>query len=83
MPLNVAEFKKLIKEINYNKQKINFLTDDFTNGFSIEYDIPTNVKMKSNNLRLNGIGNKTILRNKVMKEVNLKRFAGFFEEIAF
>ena len=39
--------------------------------------------MTSRNLRLNGLGTKETLWNKIMKEVGLKRYAGPFRQIPF
>ena len=84
MPVNVNELRKLLEETGYDKDKSKFLIDGFTSGFSIGYEGPTDIKITSKNLRLDGgIGDKTILWNKVMKEVELKRYAGPFAKIPF
>ena len=41
------------------------------------------VKQTVQNLKFWGVGNKTVLWNKVMKEVKLKRYAGPYEEIPY
>ena len=82
-PVNVEALRKLLHDTNYDKHKIEFLVDGFTNGFSLEYDGPEDVQLMSENLKLRGVGNKTILWNKVMKEVAAKRYAGPFEQIPF
>ena len=41
------------------------------------------IKQNAPNLKFQGVGNKVILWNKIMKEVKLKRFTGPFERIPF
>ena len=82
-PVNVQAFERLLVESNYCKEETSFLLDGFTNGFSIGYNGPTNVKTKSPNLKFREVGDPTTLWNKVMKEVKAKRYAGPFEEIPF
>ena len=52
-------------------------------GFCLEYQGPTDIQQRAPNLKLNGVGNPTVLWNKVMKEVKAKRYAGPFKEIPF
>ena len=68
-PVKVDELEKFLLETNYSVEKTKFLINAFTNGFSIEYHGPTNVRRESSNLKFRGIGNKVTLWNKVMKEV--------------
>lgn len=75
--------RRLLEETCYDRKKSEFLIDGFTNGFSIEYAGKTDVKLRAANLKLNGVGNKTMLWNKVMKEVQAKRYAGPFNKIPF
>ena len=82
-PVDSKELKSLLIQSKYNVDKINFLIDGFENGFTLGYNRPENVQIKSPNLKFRGVGNKTILWNKVMKEVKLKRYAGPFSEIPF
>ena len=82
-PVNVPELRNLLIETKYDAKKTEFLIEGFSKGFKIEYHGPENVKMRSRNLRLNGVGNKTILWNKIMKEVKLKRYVGPFQQIPF
>ena len=81
-PINADAVKKLLIEAEYGVEKTEFLYYSFSRGFSLQYNGPTDVKMKSPNLKLN-VGNHIILWNKVMKEVRLNRFAGPFKEIPF
>ena len=55
----------------------------FTNGFSIGYNGPKDVKLTSPNLKFREVGDKITLSNKVMKEVKAKRYARPFEKIPF
>ena len=82
-PLNIPQFSSLLKESEYDEEESKFLINGFANGFSIGYDGPTEVKQTAPNLKFRGVGNKTILWNKVMKEVRLCRYAGPFKEIPF
>ena len=78
-PVNVEALHKLLLESKYNPEETKFLVEGFSNGFDIGYRGPENIKQKSNNLKFS-IGNKTELWNKVMKEVELKRYAGPFKD---
>ena len=73
--------EKLLIESDYCPEKTQFLVNGFKNGFPIGYVGNPDVKLTSPNLKFRGVGNKTILWNKVMKEVKLKRYAGPFTEI--
>ena len=57
------------------------MLDGFTNGFKLECSGPEDVKQEAPNLKLNG--ESDILWNKVMKEVQAKRYAGPFKEILY
>ena len=74
--------EKLLKESNYDPYETQFLLDGFREGFRIGYEGNRHVQYKSPNLKFN-IGTKTDLWNKVMKEVQNKRYAGPFEHIPF
>ena len=82
-PVNADELKILLQETNYNQEKTNFLIEGFKEGFSLGYEGPADVKIESQNLRLDGIGDETILWNKVMKEVELNCYAGPFDKIPY
>ena len=83
MPVWVDKLENLLTESKYNKEKSQFLIDGFKYGFSLGYAGKTNIKIRSPNLKFRGVGNKTNLWNKVMKEVKLKRYAGPFDTIPF
>ena len=82
-PVNVFELARLLMWSEYDTKKSQFLIQGFTKGFSIGYQGDRKVKLRSKNLKFRGIGNNTVLWNKVMKEVKLKQFAGPFEQIPF
>ena len=79
-PVNIPAYTKLLKQSNFDQNKAVFLIKGFTEGFDLGYEGPYDVKKLSPNLKLT-VGNETILWNKIMKEVRLKRFAGPFEDI--
>ena len=81
-PLDINQFEKLLKESQYDSKKTKFLIDGFRNGFDLGYLGDETVKMTAQNLKFT-IGDKIELWNKVMKEVELKRYAGPFETIPF
>ena len=82
-PVNVSALEKLLIQTQYNPEKTEFLVDGFKEGFDLSYDGPNDVKITSPNLKIRGVGNNTILWNKVMKEVKLKRYAGPFTSIPY
>ena len=82
-PVNWQHLKFLLEDSNYSVEETKFLVDGFRDGFSLEYRGKTDVKLTAPNLKFRKVGNDTILWNKVMKEVKLKRFAGPFETIPF
>ena len=81
-PVKVAEYKKLLIEANYDKQKTKYLVNGFKRGFSLRFQGDRKVQRDAPNLPFT-IGNETILWNKVMAEVEAKRFAGPFKEPPF
>ena len=76
------KFEELHKESGYCHHKTNFLTNGFRRGFDLRYNGPKQRKSRSQNIPFS-VGNKEIMWEKIMKEVNLKRFAGPFEEIPY
>ena len=75
-PIKVQELKQLLIESEYDKQKPKYLIDGFTKGFELGYEGPEQRTDTSENLPLNDLGMKTDLWNKVMKEVEVNRYAG-------
>ena len=83
-PIQVEELKKLLLESGYDRDKSNYLIQGFTDGFDIGYRGPKTRQDTSMNLPIKeGVGSKTELWNKVMKEVKHCRYAGPFESIPF
>ena len=78
-PVYTDIFEELLIAAKYPTKKTRFLINGFRNGFSLGYRGPKKVKIKSPNLKLR-IGNETDLWNKVMKEVQAKRYAGPYPE---
>ena len=68
----------MLKDANYDKAE----TEGFTQGFSLQYSGDTNVSRQAPNLKFH-VGNPTVLWNKIMKEVRLKRFAGPYKTVPF
>ena len=81
-PVNVEVLDKLLEISNFDKNKRLFLTKGFREGFDLGYKGEENVKMTARNLKLN-IGSQEELWSKVLKEVELGRYAGPFKEIPF
>ena len=82
-PVNLEAFRNLLFESKYDPAETEFLLDGFEHGFSIGYKGPKEVKITSPNLKFTGIGDETILWNKVMKEVKEARYVGPFEQVPF
>ena len=75
-------FKQLLIQANYDPGEIEFLYNGFKKGFPIGYMGPQDRVQYARNLPLR-CGSKTQLWNKMMKEVQLKRFAGPFEHVPY
>ena len=69
-------------ESNYDEKEINFLQQGFSTGFEIGYEGSKERQQRARNLPLK-CGSKTLLWNKLVKEINLKRVAGPSKEIPF
>ena len=81
-PVNVGQLRNLLVESGYDCNKTQFLVDGFTQGFDLGYRGPQEVKIEARNLKFT-IGSKTEMWNKIMKEVENKRYAGPFNSIPF
>ena len=81
-PVNWKVFNGLLKEASYPDRDREFLINGFRYGFDLGYKCDTKVKIKAPNLKFR-VGNETLLWNKVMKEVKLKRYAGPYEKIPY
>ena len=70
-PVCIEPLIKQLRQAGYDKEKIEYLEQGFSEGFNIGYQGPEKRQSKSNNIPLR-VGNKTELWNKLMKEVQLK-----------
>ena len=74
----------MLRTTNYDPEEIQFLKEGFTIGFDIGYRGPMNRQDTSRNLPFSdGIGDKYVLWEKVMKEVEAKRYAGPYSTITY
>ena len=60
-PVNVGKLKTLLELSNYDQKETKFLVDGFTNGFSIGYEGPQDVKITSPNLKFREVGDPITL----------------------
>ena len=82
-PVDAWVLRDLLTKAGYNRQKTDFLFKGFSEGFSLRYQGKLlEGKRFAPNLKLR-IGSKTELWNKVMKEVQLGRYAGPFDDPPF
>ena len=82
-PVNAERFKELLVQFQYDPVETQFIFNGFKNGFDLGYRGPTeNIQRVAPNLKFR-IGNPTMLWNRVMKEVKLKRYAGPFQKPPF
>ena len=82
-PVKASILQQLLSQAGYDKVKTEFLVKGFTDGFCLNYSGPLSKGRRfANNLKFR-IGTPLELWNKVMKEVELGRYAGPFEEPPF
>ena len=81
-PVKVGNLEQLLKETGFNKIRSQRLIHGFKYGFEIGLKGNRKVNRLAPNLKIN-IGTKVDLWNKVMKEVQKKRYAGPFKDIPF
>ena len=81
-PIDYNKLEKMLIQAKYDVTKTRMLVDGFKNGFDLGYRGSEEIKLRSADLKFT-IGSRTILWNKVMKEVKEKRYAGPFKEIPF
>ena len=72
----------MLQDAKYDQERIDYLYKGFTEGFSLGYSGPQFRHDRSANLPFR-VGNKFQLWEKIMKEVEAKRYAGPYEEIPF
>ena len=81
-PVDVQEYERLLIQSKFSKRKRIKLVKGFTEGFSLGYDGEKNIQKKAANLPFR-IRDEFELWSKVMKEVEVGRYAGPFTEIPF
>ena len=83
-PVNANRLEFMLHKSGYDEVETAFLVDGFHNGFDLGYCGPTKRQDRSKNIPfINGIGDKFVLWEKVMKEVQAKRYAGPFVKPPF
>ena len=81
--MNVDHFQELLIQSNYDHNETTKLTEGFRQGFRLEYTgQQKNIQQNSPNLPFT-MGDKKELWNKIMKEVQLARYAGPFQNPPF
>ena len=81
-PVNAAQLRHYLLSTHYDVNETEFLVSGFENGFDLGYRGPVDIRLTANNLKFT-VGNEIELWNKVMKEVQHKRYAGPFTDIPF
>ena len=74
----------MLTEAQYPPDKLRTLIHGFHHGFDIGYRGPQNRQDYSSNIPIKpGVGSLMEMRNKIMKEVKLERYAGPFDEVPY
>ena len=81
-PIDPEKFRQLLIDSGYDSHKTEELFHGFQKGFDIGYRGPTLRKNFARNIPFT-VGNRTEMWNKIMKEVQLGRYAGPFDKIPF
>ena len=81
-PVNWEVLRDMLHEVVCDSGEIKFLVDGFSKGFEIGYEGPQERQQYAKNLPIK-CGSAIQHRNKMVKDVNLRRFAGPYEEIPF
>ena len=82
-PVDADAYEKLLIESKFDPEEQEFLVEGFREGFRLNYTGDRNVQLSAPNLRFDEFGSEKILWNKIMKEVQAKRFAGPFRRMPF
>ena len=82
-PVNADILEQLLIQSEYDIDETKFLVNGFRHGFPLGYEGCKTVRMTAPNLPYRGVGDDTILWNKVMKEIKAGRFAGPFKDPPF
>ena len=80
--VDADKLEEILTAVNYDSERTQFLVDGFRNGFTIGYAGSRTVKLTAPNLKIR-VGSEVELWNKMIKEVEAKRYAGPFAEIPF
>ena len=82
-PVDADKLRDLLREAGYDQVKTDYLYKGFKEGFELHYEgLLRNVRRVAPNLKLR-VGSVAELWNKVMKEVELGRYAGPFKKPPF
>ena len=80
-PVKADVLNDLLIKTQYNPEERKFLVEGFKKGFTLGFQGPMNRKDTSNNIPFTpGVGSKSEMWEKVMKEVKLKRYLGPWKE---
>ena len=79
-PVKYEKLEQLLIDTKYPEEKTKYVVESFKFGFSIGYAGPREVVQEAPNLKFREVGDEVTLWNKVMKEVNLGRYAGPFSK---
>ena len=79
-PIKVDVYEDLLIKSGYDKQKTQFLVSGFKEGFDICYEGPQDQQDVAKNMLLRGLGTRTDLWNKLMKEVKLGQVSGPYKK---
>ena len=84
-PVDAHKLESLLIQSGYDKKKTQFLVQGFKTSFDLGFEKPRGIgrfQRYAPNLKLR-VGSKLELWNKVMKEVELKRFTGPYDKVPF
>ena len=82
--MNADRLERLLKLSNFNTEEREFLVEGFNYGFDLGYEGSFERADRSNNLSSrDNVGSEAELWDKMMKEVQHKRFAGPFDTIPY
>ena len=81
-PINFLKLNQLLKESGYDPGEREFIMNRFKYGFPLGYEGPTERCDTSQNIPFS-VGDKYVLWEKMMNEVQLKHFAGPFKKNPF
>ena len=81
-PIDSVKLEQLLIETGYDKTKTTHIVEEFRSGFDLGYRGPSNRTDLSSNLPLY-VGTHADIWEKMIKEVELNRYASPFDEIPF